>query len=168
MWGLSILMISSLHNNFHLLETEEKSPEVGVCLPMWRGNWKQAHTQSSHPIRVILGVFSPGTKTNKQTNIIALVNLILIVTLPQSLFYATKCMDWKTLNLIILHFSLPRLSSDARSWTIEISCVSQERPFRKPCWASVNIWLVSKCSVIAERTMCSRSLQHMHVSEIGL
>ena len=61
-WGLSILMISSLHNNFHLLETEEKSPEVGVCLPMWRGNWKQAHTQSSHPIWVILGVFSSGTQ----------------------------------------------------------------------------------------------------------
>ena len=37
-WGLSLAMISSLHNNFHLLETEEKSPEVGVCLPMWRGN----------------------------------------------------------------------------------------------------------------------------------
>ena len=38
LWGLSTAMISSLHNNFHLLETEEKSPEVGVCLPMWRGN----------------------------------------------------------------------------------------------------------------------------------
>ena len=37
-WGLSIAMISSLYNNLHLLETEEKSPEVGVCLPMWRGN----------------------------------------------------------------------------------------------------------------------------------
>ena len=35
-WGLSIAMISSLHNNFHLLETEEKSPEAGVCLPLWR------------------------------------------------------------------------------------------------------------------------------------
>ena len=48
--------------------TSNKSPEVGVFLPSWWGNNKQAHKQSSHPIWVILGVLSPGTKTNKQSS----------------------------------------------------------------------------------------------------
>ena len=43
------------------------SPEVGVCLPMWRGSCKQQHMQFSLRIWVILGVFSSGTQTNKRT-----------------------------------------------------------------------------------------------------
>ena len=38
-------MVTSQHEQFSPL----KSPEVGVWLPIWRGNWKQPHTQPSTP-----------------------------------------------------------------------------------------------------------------------
>ena len=62
-WGIAKAMISSLHNNFHLLETEE-NPLKSECVCLCGGvieNWQ--NTLSSHPIWVILGVFSPGTLT---------------------------------------------------------------------------------------------------------
>ena len=45
MWGMKSFLLS----NFHLPVTEDNSPEDGVHLPTLRGNWKQMHTQSSHP-----------------------------------------------------------------------------------------------------------------------
>ena len=64
--GLSLVMASSMHSSLQL-----KSPEVGVGLPIWRGNRKQPYTQTSHLVlkKVILGGMSPGTQTNKQTTL---------------------------------------------------------------------------------------------------
>ena len=79
-----------------LLSNPFSSPEVGVCLPMWRGNWKQAYTQSSHPIWVILGVFSPGTQQQQQQQTLFLI----------SFFFSSLCLS--TTPVLTMH--IPPLS----------------------------------------------------------
>ena len=50
---------------------------------------------------------------------------------------------------------------------IENSCVSQEREGLNPCCKSYKMLLFSRCDIILLEMMCSRSLQHIHVKDIG-
>ena len=47
------------------------------------------------------------------------------------------------------------------------SCVSQERLFLKPCWASVRMSFLSRCRMTCELMICSITLQHIEVSDTG-
>ena len=48
-----------------------------------------------------------------------------------------------------------------------ISCVSVDLCFLKPCWVSESILWVSKCVMMWERIICSRSLHKTEVREMG-
>ena len=60
------------------------------------------------------------------------------------------------------------LSPFARSFTVKISCDSQERRFLKPCCASLSRRWSSRCLITWLCTMCSSILQHMDVKDTGL
>ena len=56
----------------------------------------------------------------------------------------------------------------ARSWTKEMSCVSQDRDDRNPYWRSYKIFESSRCFIRLLAIMCSQILQQMQVKEMGL
>ena len=56
---------------------------------------------------------------------------------------------------------------DIRSSTVDSNWESQLKPDIKPCWKVDSIALSSKCARMLWHTMCSRILQHTHVSDIG-
>ena len=55
----------------------------------------------------------------------------------------------------------------AKSLMVNMSCVSQDLRFLKPCCKSVRSWWLDKCLTTVQWMTCSQSLQRMAVSEIG-
>ena len=56
----------------------------------------------------------------------------------------------------------------AKSLTKEISCISQDRDDRNPCWRSYKVFELSGCFIRLLAIVCSQSLEQMQVKEMGL
>ena len=72
------------------------------------------------------------------------------------------------LKSIMMQSTWPLWSrTSARSSIVVASWVSQDLPFRNPCWLSSRTWLCSQWSITVWQIMCSSNLQATDVSETG-